>query len=366
MGTLVLVRPGLGRRGHERPLERGGPIQSRSHPAVTLPDGSVTLPKIEPRACACAAPAVKARMPAQSRDAPRKTRIILILLGTTTARSKTTEQGGSGRRQRNWTPGRRLHSRRVANPTPTTMAFEAPGRVQKCKLLCLLAGVFLLKLVVVLQLRDHPLVHPTSAWIRRHMPIWPGGWSPVTSASVPASTTSHRSIFIFSPRFCSPRLFTAARLIQIVLGTAAVGFIFVMTREWFGERAAWAAAGFAALTGLFTFYEALILQASIDVFLTSAALLCLTLALRPPSQSFGETGPPSQSFGETGPPSQRFGETGPPSQSFGKGWLQRLALPTTSPSILRSFRQPLPPRTRPWMRSISCAWPPRRAPSCRR
>jgi tetratricopeptide (TPR) repeat protein/4-amino-4-deoxy-L-arabinose transferase-like glycosyltransferase len=74
--------------------------------------------------------------------------------------------------------------------------------------------------------------------------------------------------------------FTAARVVQILLGTAAVGFIFFCAREWFGERAAWAAALLAAFTGLFTFYEALILQASIDVFLTSAALLCLTLALK--------------------------------------------------------------------------------------
>ena len=42
--------------------------------------------------------------------------------------------------------------------------------------------------------------------------------------------------------------------------------------HWFGERAAWIAAVLAALTGLFTFYEVLILQASIDAFLTSAAL----------------------------------------------------------------------------------------------
>ena len=32
--------------------------------------------------------------------------------------------------------------------------------MQKCKLLCLLAGVFVLKLIVVLQLKDHPLVQP--------------------------------------------------------------------------------------------------------------------------------------------------------------------------------------------------------------
>ncbi len=69
------------------------------------------------------------------------------------------------------------------------------------------------------------------------------------------------------------------RIVQILLGTVSVGFIFLTAREWFGERAAWIAAGVAALTGLFTFYESLILQASLDGFLTSAALLCVTRGL---------------------------------------------------------------------------------------
>jgi Flp pilus assembly protein TadD len=74
--------------------------------------------------------------------------------------------------------------------------------------------------------------------------------------------------------------FTAVRFLQIALGTAAIGLQFLTTRAWFGERAAWIAAILAGLTGLFTFYEILILQASIDAFLTSAALWCVTAGLR--------------------------------------------------------------------------------------
>ena len=74
--------------------------------------------------------------------------------------------------------------------------------------------------------------------------------------------------------------YTAVRMIQALLGTAGVACIFFMTREWFGQRAAWIAGILAAFTGLFTFYEALILQTSIDTFLTSVALLCLTYALK--------------------------------------------------------------------------------------
>jgi tetratricopeptide (TPR) repeat protein len=53
-----------------------------------------------------------------------------------------------------------------------------------------------------------------------------------------------------------------------------------MAREWATPRAGLMAAGLAAATGLFTFYEVLILQASIDVALTTAALLMLTWALK--------------------------------------------------------------------------------------
>lgn len=74
--------------------------------------------------------------------------------------------------------------------------------------------------------------------------------------------------------------FTAVRLVQVFLGTIAVWFMFRTAREWFNARAAWATAILAGCTGLLTFYEALILQTAVDTFLTSAALLTLTLALR--------------------------------------------------------------------------------------
>jgi tetratricopeptide (TPR) repeat protein len=149
------------------------------------------------------------------------------------------------------------------------------------KLAIALAAVFLLKLIVVLQLKDHPLVQPdvgldTSAYadlarrvVNGDLGLGPGLYY-----------VSPLYIYFLATVLFVTDSFTAARVVQIVLGTAAVGFIFLSAREWFGERAAWAAALLAAFTGLFTFYEALILQASIDVFLTSAALLCLTLALK--------------------------------------------------------------------------------------
>src|SRR5262249_53602184 len=73
--------------------------------------------------------------------------------------------------------------------------------------------------------------------------------------------------------------YTVVRLVQIVLGTGTVWCVFVMARAWFGEIAAWSAAVLAALTGLFTFFEILIQQSSIDGFLTAAGLCCVTAAL---------------------------------------------------------------------------------------
>lgn len=153
--------------------------------------------------------------------------------------------------------------------------------MQKRKLAGLLAGVFLLKLFVVLQLKDHPLVQPdvgldTTAYADLAQKVVAGdlGLGPGLYYVSPLY------IYVLAAVLFVTDSFTAARIFQILLGTAAVGFIFFTAREWFGERAAWAAGVFAALTGLFTFYEALILQASIDVFLTSAALLCLTFGLR--------------------------------------------------------------------------------------
>jgi tetratricopeptide (TPR) repeat protein len=58
-----------------------------------------------------------------------------------------------------------------------------------------------------------------------------------------------------------------------------VALIYIAAHEWFGRRAAWMAAALAALTGIFTFYESLLLQTALDPFLTAAALACLTLGL---------------------------------------------------------------------------------------
>jgi tetratricopeptide (TPR) repeat protein len=146
-----------------------------------------------------------------------------------------------------------------------------------------LAAVFGLKLIVLLQLRDHPLTQTnagldTTAYADLAAQVLAGNWG----LGPGVYYVSPFYIYFLAAGLAVFKSFTAVRVLQIALGTASVALIFLTTRAWFGERAAWIAAALAALTGLFTFYEVLILQASVDAFLTSAALYLLTRGLLPP------------------------------------------------------------------------------------
>ena len=87
-------------------------------------------------------------------------------------------------------------------------------------------------------------------------------------------------IYFLAIAYGLTKSFTAVRVIQAALGTVAIACVFVTAREWFGRRAAWIAATAAALCGVLTFYEVLLLQSGIDGVLTAAGLLALTFALR--------------------------------------------------------------------------------------
>src|SRR5258708_17413246 len=139
----------------------------------------------------------------------------------------------------------------------------------------------MLKIGVVLQLDRHPLLQPdtgldTTAYVELAKRVVAGD----SDLGRGLDYVSPLYIYFLALVYAVAGSFTAARIVQAALGTAAVWLIFVTAREWFGRRAAWIAAVLAALTGVFTYYEALILQASIDIVLTAAALRFLTLALR--------------------------------------------------------------------------------------
>jgi tetratricopeptide (TPR) repeat protein len=153
--------------------------------------------------------------------------------------------------------------------------------VTKAGISIVLGAVLVLKIGVALQLDRHPLLQPntgldTTAYVELAKRVAAGdvGLGPGLYYVSPLY------IYFLALVYGVSGSFTAARIVQAMLGTVAVWLIFVTAREWFGRRAAWIAAVLAALTGVFTYYEALILQASIDIVLTAAALWFLTLALR--------------------------------------------------------------------------------------
>lgn len=158
-------------------------------------------------------------------------------------------------------------------------------------------AVFVLKLLVLLLLRDHPLIQPdagldTSAYVKLASQVLSGN----VFLGPGLYFVSPLYIYFLSAILALTHSYLAARVVQIALGTGTVACIFVMARVWFGELAAWFAALLAALTGVFTFFEILIQQSSIDGFLTAAALCALTFALTETAPDL-QTGPAAKNAG---------------------------------------------------------------------
>ena len=171
--------------------------------------------------------------------------------------------------------GRRRSSRKK-----DTARAEKAGWSRPLALVVFFAAVFAVKLVVLGQLQHHPLLQPDAG-------LDSASYVDLARRVLAGDLALGPGLYYLSPLYvyflavtlAMSDSFTWVRLVQIALGTATVGCVFVTARDWFGRRAAWAAAGLAALTGVFTFYEILIFQASLDAFLTAVALMFLTKAL---------------------------------------------------------------------------------------
>ena len=87
--------------------------------------------------------------------------------------------------------------------------------------------------------------------------------------------------FLAAVHVASAGSLLAARIAQILLGTAAVGLLFETVRRIAGGRAAILASCAFILTGTVTFHEIVILQSALDPFLTALALFALAGALVP-------------------------------------------------------------------------------------
>ena len=140
-----------------------------------------------------------------------------------------------------------------------------------------LAAVFVVKLLLMLQLKDLPLIQPeggvdSAAYVRLAREVLAGNvW-----LGPGLYFMSPLYLYFLAVAFGITGSFDAVRVVQVLLGTAAVWCVFKTAELWFGCRSAWIAAVLMALTGLFTFYELLILQASLDAFLTAAGMYFLT------------------------------------------------------------------------------------------
>jgi 4-amino-4-deoxy-L-arabinose transferase-like glycosyltransferase len=174
---------------------------------------------------------------------------------------------------------------RNADTLPALMKKAAPRKPRPAprnwRLLAFLGVVFLVKLIVVLQLKDHVL-------LRTDTTIDTATYVTLAERVMAGDVALGTDVYYVSPLYIYflalvvkiGGSWTAVRIVQVLLGTVAVGMIFSMTREWLGQRAAWIAAGLAAATGLFTFYEVIILQSGLEIFLTATSLWALTFALK--------------------------------------------------------------------------------------
>ena len=144
-----------------------------------------------------------------------------------------------------------------------------------------LAGTFAVKLVIFLQLKDHILLQPSAtddaaAYVGLAGRVLAG--NPALGPGM--YYVSPLYIYFLALVLWITRSLDAVRVVQLTLGTVAIGLIYATADEWFGRRAAWLAAMFTALTGLISFYEVTLIQASLDPILTATLLYCWTLALR--------------------------------------------------------------------------------------
>lgn len=142
--------------------------------------------------------------------------------------------------------------------------------------------VLFARAVVVYRLGQHPLLDPAN-----DPTLDPGAYLALARRVIAGDIGLGPGLYYVSPLYVYflaavlsvAHSLEAARIVQIALGVASIGFIFGTAREWFGRRAAWIAAALSALCGATMFYDAVMMQSALDVPLTSAALFATTLAL---------------------------------------------------------------------------------------
>lgn len=171
----------------------------------------------------------------------------------------------------------KAHRRKQTAATTTSKT----NWVRRHPIVVVLTFTLAVKCVVLFQLHRHPLLQPVGEMDSAY-------YVQLAQQVASGDVFLGSNAFFISPLYIyflalvffvfGPSLL-AAKVIQILLGAVAVGLIYYTTRIWFHPRAAWMAAVVAAGTGLFTFYEVVLLQASIDPFLTALELFLVSRAV---------------------------------------------------------------------------------------
>ncbi|MGH9366510.1 MAG: glycosyltransferase family 39 protein, partial [Thermoanaerobaculia bacterium] len=143
------------------------------------------------------------------------------------------------------------------------------------------AATLALKLIVLAQLHDHPLLQPTgqldtAVYVNLGRRVAAGDFR---LGSEPYFLAPLYAYFLGLVFAFSGGSLLAARAVQVVLGTMAVGLVYATTCRWFEGRSRLSAALLLAGAGIVSFYEVTLLQASLDPFLTALALFLLARAL---------------------------------------------------------------------------------------
>ncbi|MEW6320627.1 MAG: tetratricopeptide repeat protein [Acidobacteriota bacterium] len=144
------------------------------------------------------------------------------------------------------------------------------------------AAALLVKAAVLVQLGGHPLLQPlgeldTALYVQLARAMAEGGPLAVDQPFF----VSPLYTYFLAAVFAAGGSIGTARAAQVALGALAVGLVYRTTCRWFGPAAGVIAAMLAIGTGLFTFYEILILQAALDPCLVAAMLASLARADRP-------------------------------------------------------------------------------------
>jgi tetratricopeptide (TPR) repeat protein len=146
----------------------------------------------------------------------------------------------------------------------------------------IVGGALLVRLLVLAQLGSDPLLQPRgllddAVYVKLAMRVAAGDLMLRPDVYYLSPFYTYFLGLIFAVTGGSVAI---ARLVQVMLGAATVGLIGLAATSLWSRRAGIVAAILAAGTGLFAFNEILILQSSIDPFLTAVALVALIRALR--------------------------------------------------------------------------------------